>query len=217
MQYQVENLEDQFFIPALIIFHHLNKKFLDPNQLMQILGPDGQKIQLDPIDVLNADVQFSMKASSKMRSKQALQAGGLQFLFQSYMNPEMMQIMAQMGIMPNFEEFDASSFRHDGSSTEVSGNPHASGLVAADAAKLPTGAGDRGAAEDAGRQAGSARPASGRSQRYQAAHCSHAEALRESTTSGQDDGNEKRPRGEGSSSEGKASLTSTARFRREVA
>src|SRR5262249_20209859 len=54
VNYQVENIEDQFIVPLLNNLHYLNQKFLDPQQKQLLLGPDAQNDVIDPLDVLNA-------------------------------------------------------------------------------------------------------------------------------------------------------------------
>ena len=106
VEYQVENFEDQFLEPLLYILLGLNKKYIDPNTLLKITGPDGQVIALDPLTVLNADGQFEVRASAKMRTRQSLQSGGLQMVLQTYLNPAYQQEMVKAGRTINFDAFD---------------------------------------------------------------------------------------------------------------
>lgn len=94
-QYIIENTEDQFIEPMLYVLLALNKRYINPLQLQQILGPQGQLIQLDPLDVLNADVRFEMQAGTKMKAKNNLSSGGLQEILQFYLNPAMVQLWQQ--------------------------------------------------------------------------------------------------------------------------
>lgn len=107
IEYQVENFEDQFLEPLLYILLALNKKYMDPNKLLAITGPDGQAIKLDPLTVLNADGQFEVRASAKMRTRQSLQSGGLQMVLQTYLNPAYQQEMVKAGRTINFPVFDS--------------------------------------------------------------------------------------------------------------
>jgi len=75
--------------------------------LIEILGPDSQQIQLDPLDVLNADVRFKVQASQKMRTKQALQSGGLNTILTSYLNPSTMEQWKQQGLTPDMKTLDS--------------------------------------------------------------------------------------------------------------
>lgn len=106
IEYQVENFEDQFLEPLLYIMLALNKKYLDPNTLLQIAGPNGQAITLDPLTIMNADGQFEVRASAKMRTRQSLQSGGLQVLLQDYLNPAYQAQMAKAGRAINFDNID---------------------------------------------------------------------------------------------------------------
>lgn len=106
IQYHVENAEDQFIVPALDILHKLNQIFLPTDEMMQVLGPEGQVIQIDPVDILNADVKFKMNASSKMRTRNAMAAGGLGLVLQTYLNPEVMQIAMMAGKKIDFAQVE---------------------------------------------------------------------------------------------------------------
>lgn len=100
VHYLVANAEDQFMLPLLNIFWDLNRKNLDPNTAIQLIGPEAQVLPLDPVEVLNADVRFGMKTASKMKSRAALQAGGLGQLLQYLANPELSEGMAdQQGMI----------------------------------------------------------------------------------------------------------------------
>lgn len=103
ISYQVENVEDQFLGALLNAFHGMNRKFLDPMQAMEI----SPGVQLDPLHVMNASVKFKLKAGSRMRMRNALQSGGLSLVLQTYLNPEMIQLMAQYeGRIPDLTAID---------------------------------------------------------------------------------------------------------------
>jgi len=104
IQYHVENAEDQFLVPALNILHALNQIFLPMDEMQQVLGPEGQFIQIDPVDVMNASVRFRMNASSKLKIKAALAQGGIGLLLQSILNPELDQIAFQQGMKIEFTQ-----------------------------------------------------------------------------------------------------------------
>lgn len=103
IQYQVENDEDWFMVPMLSALHAMNQKFLDPDEMIKILGPEAQDITIDPIQVLNASVKFKITASGKMKMKSALASGGLAMVLQTVLNPEVIQMGAQIDQMPNFK------------------------------------------------------------------------------------------------------------------
>lgn len=104
IQYHVENAEDQFIVPALNIIHALNQIFLPPDEMQQVLGVEGQIVQVDPVDIMNASVRFRMNASSKMKIKAALAQGGIGLLLQSILNPELDQIAFMQGMKIDFAQ-----------------------------------------------------------------------------------------------------------------
>ena len=104
IQYHVENAEDQFLVPALNIIHALNQIFLPSDVMQQVLGPEGQFVQIDPVDIYNASVRFRMNASSKMKIKAALAQGGIGLLLQTILNPELDQIAFMQGMKIDFAQ-----------------------------------------------------------------------------------------------------------------
>lgn len=95
IQYFVETAESTFLEPILAGVHSLNQKFLDPQQLVDILGPDGQQLQIDPMQVKNSEVKFRFLASERMASAtNLLQA--LPVLAQSILNPAFIGQLAQV-------------------------------------------------------------------------------------------------------------------------
>ena len=101
IQFLVENWEDRFMIPLCNVLLALDQRFLLPEQFIEVLGPDGQGLQIDPIKVKNASVKFRMRASDKMRSKGALQAGGMQLIFETLANPAFLEMQAKQGYQLN--------------------------------------------------------------------------------------------------------------------
>lgn len=85
----VANIEDTTLNPMLTQLWQLICMFLDPQQILSILGPDGQSFQVDPVDILNADPRFKLKTANNMKMRAAMQGGGLQNLTQYVMNPEL--------------------------------------------------------------------------------------------------------------------------------
>jgi hypothetical protein len=94
VHYLVANAEDQFMLPLLQIMWGLDKKNLDPQQLIQILGPQGVQT-IDPADLFNADPRFQMKTASKMKARAALQGGGLNQILQYLTNPAFVEAIAE--------------------------------------------------------------------------------------------------------------------------
>lgn len=93
VHYQVANDEDQFMLPLLNIFWGMTKAHLDPEQTIQLLGPNGL-VQIDPLELLNADPRFTMETASKMKGRAAMQAGGLNAFFQGLLNPTVLEMWA---------------------------------------------------------------------------------------------------------------------------
>lgn len=87
LMHTVENLEGQVLAPLYSAYLGMNKSFLDPNQMMQIMGDEGP-IDIDPLDIFNASVRFRIKSSTKMRAKFVLQ--------------QMLPMMWEMGLNPAF-------------------------------------------------------------------------------------------------------------------
>lgn len=90
----VANLEDTALSPMLTQCWQLICMFLDPQQILTILGPDGKSFQVDPVDILNADPKFNLKTANNMKMRAAMQAGGLQTLSQYVLSPEVLSAMA---------------------------------------------------------------------------------------------------------------------------
>lgn len=95
VHYLVANFEDQVMLPILTICLALTKNFLSPDEMVRIIGPAGQALQLDPVDILNADVRFEMKTAQRMKARASLQGGGLNIILQYFLNPETGKLMAE--------------------------------------------------------------------------------------------------------------------------
>ena len=91
----VANIEDQTLNPMLTQMWELICMFMDPQQILTILGPDGQGFQVDPVDILNADPKFKLKTANNMKMRAAMQGGGLQTLTQYVLNPEIITAMGE--------------------------------------------------------------------------------------------------------------------------
>lgn len=109
VQYHVENSEDCVIEQLLGDWLTLNQKFLDPNEVINILGPDGKNLTMDPLTVINAQVKFSMRASAKMASRQAL-SQNFPLVLQTLMNPGLMQQLRAQGQTINFVELEQMLF-----------------------------------------------------------------------------------------------------------
>jgi hypothetical protein len=94
INYLVENFEAQFVEPVLYDWHFLNTRNLDPQQVEEVMGEDAKLIEIDPLQVMNADVKFSMRASRRMKSKSSL----LQLfplVSQTFLNPEFLGLLGK--------------------------------------------------------------------------------------------------------------------------
>jgi hypothetical protein len=91
----VANIEDQTLNPMLTQLWQLICMFLDPQEILNILGPDGQSFQVDPVDILNADPKFKLKTANNMKMRAAMQGGGLAQLTQYVLNPEILTAMGE--------------------------------------------------------------------------------------------------------------------------
>jgi len=104
IKFQVANYEDQVLAPLLYVVHAMNKRYLNPEQLIPLLGPQAQLIQLDPLAVINADVGFEILGATKMKARDALLGGGLQVIMETLANPALLTLLAQQGIKLNVME-----------------------------------------------------------------------------------------------------------------
>jgi hypothetical protein len=84
--------------------HDFNRKFVDPDKVLAVLGPEAQQINIDPLDVLNANVRFQMKASAKIQARMMyLQV--LPQLLPLFLNPSFIDMMAeQQQMTPDLQE-----------------------------------------------------------------------------------------------------------------
>lgn len=93
LQYLVENVESTAIEPMLTAWHTLNQRFLNPDKIIEVLGDEGKFIQIDPLKVKNANVKFSMRASARMQSRNAI-LQVMPLIFQTFLNPEFLQLLA---------------------------------------------------------------------------------------------------------------------------
>lgn len=95
VHYLVGNFEDQTIQPLLEVIWQLTREFLDPQSLMNIVGAAGQSLQVNPVDLLNADPRFVMKTAQRMKQRAGLQGGGLNVILQYLFNPELGTLMEE--------------------------------------------------------------------------------------------------------------------------
>lgn len=91
----VANIEDTVVGPMLEQMWELDKMYMNPQQVMEIVGSDGNILQLDPVDLLNSDPRFKMKTANNMKMRAAMQNGGLAQLTQYVLNPEILTLTAE--------------------------------------------------------------------------------------------------------------------------
>ena len=84
--------------PMLYAWHLMNQRLLNPEQVLEVLGPLGQALKIDPLDVKNANVKFSMRASAKMQSRTAM-IQLFQPIAQTFLNPAFMEALARFNHM----------------------------------------------------------------------------------------------------------------------
>jgi hypothetical protein len=75
IQALIENCEDQAFEPFLKMLFLMAQKFGDPNQPI-FAGSQ----QIDPLDVMNAQVKFKLRASDKLRIRRAAASGAFEMV-----------------------------------------------------------------------------------------------------------------------------------------
>lgn len=104
LSYTTQTIEDTFVEPILTASHTLNTLFLSPDDVLSIMDPYGTERNIDPLRILNADVLFKMRASSKLQSKMMLMQ---QFpaLAQAAMNPRFVETLAMQGQTVDWAEF----------------------------------------------------------------------------------------------------------------
>jgi hypothetical protein len=104
LQYLVENIADQVFVPALEAFHSMNSRHLLPSQISAILSEElGQKYKGDVVDLVNARVKFTIVAASKLSARRSL-GMSLPLLFQFILTEPVMSALQQEGKKINIAE-----------------------------------------------------------------------------------------------------------------
>lgn len=104
IQYNVECIEMGCLEPLLDDWHLFNTRWIKDEEKMEVLGPLGEILQLDPIGVKNADVRFSMRASARMRARMAMLQTFPQ-LAQTFLNSSFLDLLAkQQGKTVNIME-----------------------------------------------------------------------------------------------------------------
>ena len=99
----IDTLADQVFVPLLYEFQEMNRALLPPSHLDYILSTELKGIYLDEdgnpgniVDLLNANVKFSILAGSKMTTRRNM-AQALPLLTQNLASPALSQQLAVQG------------------------------------------------------------------------------------------------------------------------
>lgn len=75
IQALIENCEDQAFEPFLKMLFLMTQKYYDPSQPMS-----AGSMSIDPLDVMNAQVKFKLRASDKLRIRRAAASGAFEMV-----------------------------------------------------------------------------------------------------------------------------------------
>lgn len=122
LQYLVENIGRQVFVPVLQAFHEMSKKKLKPSQISVILSQElGQAYAGDTVELANARVDFEIVAASKVQARRAT-AQTLPFIFQTVLTEPVMEALAQEGKKVNIGELVKMAF-------DVSGWPNKDDVI----------------------------------------------------------------------------------------
>jgi len=101
IQYIVDNLDSCLIEPLLNMVLRFNQLYLSAEQVMTILGPEAQAIQINTTDVKNASVKFVVRSGQKMKSRAAL-LQGLPLISQTLLNPQFVGLLGQQqGLVPD--------------------------------------------------------------------------------------------------------------------
>ncbi len=104
INYLIETIEDMLIEPVVTAVIRYNKKFMDPKQAANWLKLDKRFQKLNPENVMNARIACECRASVKMRARMNF----LQIfpqLSQTYLNPEVLQLLGKVGKKFNIEEW----------------------------------------------------------------------------------------------------------------
>jgi hypothetical protein len=105
LQYLVENLARQVFVPALMAFHEMNAAKLPMSQMRRILDQELQQAFAgDLLDVVNARMKFSVLAGAHMQAKRAM-AQSLPLIAQMVLAAPVAGMLTQQGKKIDINEF----------------------------------------------------------------------------------------------------------------
>lgn len=117
LQYFVENIAFNIFIPTLYAFHKMNARYLAPSQIQSILTDELRiAYKSDVVDLVNSRADFSILAAARMQAKHAM-AQALPLMFQFILTDPVMQALSQEGKKVNVVElvnmlFDVTGWRN---------------------------------------------------------------------------------------------------------
>lgn len=114
LQYFVESLAENVFVPTLNAFHEMNQAKMPLPVLRRILSEEmAEAYQGDHMDVLNARLSFSVLAGAKMQAKRAM-AQALPIMFQFLLTEPVAQQLNQQGLQVNVAELVRMLFEVSG-------------------------------------------------------------------------------------------------------
>lgn len=104
MMFMVAKCEIFAIEPLLVAMQTLNSRYLDPDQVVEVLGKDGRWVQIDPLQIKNARVKFSMRAAQRMLSRFGL-LQTFPLIIQTFGNPDLLKMLAMtQGMTVDFLE-----------------------------------------------------------------------------------------------------------------
>ncbi len=95
--YFIENVQENVIVPMLVHQLELNQRFNTQKDIVEVLGQEGQAIQLSSDSLMRAKIRFEMRAANKATSRSAVMQI-LPLLIQSALNPEMQRQLAAIGL-----------------------------------------------------------------------------------------------------------------------
>jgi hypothetical protein len=124
IQYFIENLADQVYVPVLRAFTEMNRTRLVPSQIQRVLSEElAIQYEGDALDILNGRFEFEILAAGKLQARSSM-AQSLPLLFQFITNEPVIAALAEQGRKVNFAELVNMVF-------DVSGWPNKTDVIVA--------------------------------------------------------------------------------------
>jgi hypothetical protein len=124
IQYFIENLADQVYVPVLRAFTEMNRTRLMPSQIQRVLSEElAIQYEGDALDILNGRFEFEILAAGKLQARSSM-AQSLPLLFQFITNEPVIAALAEQGRKVNFAELVNMVF-------DVSGWPNKTDVIVA--------------------------------------------------------------------------------------